>query len=63
MILVVLNFDVFVFFFNLYSLGVAYAGTNKEDVLSLILQVLGDSTINMEVFIDVVDCNLLLPAP
>ena len=30
-------------------LGLAYAGSNREDVLSLILPVLGDSKSNMEV--------------
>ena len=33
----------------LYSLGMAYAGSNREDVISLLLPVMGDSKSNMEV--------------
>ena len=33
----------------LLRLGLAYAGSNREDVLSLLLPVMGDSKSNMEV--------------
>lgn len=32
-----------------YRLGLAYAGSNREDVLSLLLPVMGDSKSSMEV--------------
>lgn len=33
-----------------FSLGLAYAGSNREDVLSLLLPVMGDSKSSMEVW-------------
>ena len=35
--------------FLLCRLGLAYAGSNREDVLSLLLPVMGDSKSSMEV--------------
>lgn len=34
---------------SIFRLGLAYAGSNREDVLALILPVLGESKANMEV--------------
>lgn len=35
--------------FGVFRLGLAYAGSNREDVLSLLLPVMGDSKSSMEV--------------
>ena len=40
------------FFSPFSSLGLAYAGSNREDVLSLILPVLGDPKSNLEVSLE-----------
>lgn len=45
---VVNNFDHEMYCFRL---GLAYAGSNREDVLALILPVLGDTKCTMEVYI------------
>lgn len=37
------------FFWALHRLGLAYAGSNREDVLTLLLPVMGDSKSSMEV--------------
>lgn len=44
-----ITFHLPVFFFLLTRLGLAYAGSNRQDVLSLILPVLGDPKSNLEV--------------
>lgn len=42
-----------------FRLGLAYAGSNREDVLSLLLPVMGDSKSSMEVWM----CVFVLRAP
>lgn len=42
-----------------FSLGLAYAGSNREDVLSLLLPVMGDSKSSMEVW----ECLVLEQEP
>lgn len=40
-----------------FRLGLAYAGSNREDVLSLLLPVMGDSKSSMEVWMSVSPWN------
>lgn len=42
-------------------LGLAYAGSNREDVLSLLLPVMGDSKSSMEVWLRVSRSSLVFP--
>lgn len=46
--------------FLLFRLGLAYAGSNREDVLSLLLPVMGDSKSSMEVWMGCLCSELFL---
>ena len=41
----------FIMYWSYFRLGLAYAGSNRDDVLQLILPVLGDSKASMEVIL------------
>lgn len=44
----------------IFRLGLAYAGSNREDVLSLLLPVMGDSKSSMEVWMHLLFLGILL---